>query len=450
MKVKKIKETISLRFVTLPILWVFLLLANNIHAGDFIGEYTAQWSNDSAEIKVTGCFKTLPNKLVSGDRLSHNHIKWAKIDGAPLRVARNKIWLPGAGSGCVEYLVDVNQAVTSRAPHKPDSVWILNTQSWLWLPDKNLVRLRFSDFQGNTINVAAPWKKQDDFYVVGNTPVDWTSRTVFGDFEQVEYPIGEDILSVTLVGNVRNRKDEILLWLAENSHATQTLFGEAPLKKSQVLVAPLGPKGGPVPWGEVQRGGYPTVHFFIDETRPIKQFMADWTASHELSHLFLPKIHWRDRWMSEGIASYYQNVLRARSGMLSQETAWQKLKQGFTRGRKAQDHRPLRNARKVMHLYWGGVGFYFLADLRLREQGKSLDQTMKRFKDCCLPSEQSWTAEELTTKLDELSQTSIFTSLLEKEATESRFPISENMEAASHPLIKKHLKSILQPKEYTF
>lgn len=47
------------------------------------------------------------------------------------------------------------------------------------------------------------------------------------------------------------------------------------------------------------------------------ELSRDWTATHELSHMLLPYVASRDRWLSESLASYYQNVLRARDGRLA-------------------------------------------------------------------------------------------------------------------------------------
>ena len=50
--------------------------------------------------------------------------------------------------------------------------------------------------------------------------------------------------------------------------------------------------------------------------------------------MLMPYISSRDRWLSEGLASYYQNVLRARDGRLTDTQAWQLLYEGFQRGKK--------------------------------------------------------------------------------------------------------------------
>ena len=48
----------------------------------------------------------------------------------------------------------------------------------------------------------------------------------------------------------------------------------------------------------------------VDASASSRDLRTDWTASHEFAHLLLPYVS--DKWVSEGVASYYQNVLQAR------------------------------------------------------------------------------------------------------------------------------------------
>ena len=55
-------------------------------------------------------------------------------------------------------------------------------------------------------------------------------------------------------------------------------------------------------------------------------------------------------WLAEGLASYWQNLLRARTGLLTPQQAWQQLDAGFGRGRSvAGDQLSLAELSGVMH-----------------------------------------------------------------------------------------------------
>ena len=89
----------------------------------------------------------------------------------------------------------------------------------------------------------------------------------------------------------------------------------------------------PVYFGRVVRDGGETVELLINPDNPVEAFHANWTATHELSHMMLPYVRRQQRWLSEGFAQYYQNLLLARAGRYTEQEAWRRLYEGFERGR---------------------------------------------------------------------------------------------------------------------
>ncbi len=81
---------------------------------------------------------------------------------------------------------------------------------------------------------------------------------------------------------------------------------------------------------------------------PIEDMYADWTATHEFSHLLLPRISWRQKWISEGFASYYQNVLMARAGSTRRSMPYESSAKALSavgiRGRSCRSTRLQRKA----------------------------------------------------------------------------------------------------------
>jgi len=165
--------------------------------------------------------------------------------------------------------------------------------------------------------------------------------------------------------------------------------------------------------------------------RPIDEFYDDWTATHEFSHLMLPYVGGRHKWISEGFASYYQNVLMSRASRYSEQQAWQKLYDGFKRGRASQPGLSLNDAAAAgirqarMKIYWSGAAIALLADVELRQRSggkESLDIALDRLQRCCLPSRRQWTGPELFTKLDSLLDAPVFMPLYRRHANEAGFP----------------------------
>ena len=204
------------------------------------------------------------------------------------------------------------------------------------------------------------------------------------------------------------------------------------------MVVDIGKQREPIPWAEVQRGESPAVHFFIDASRSVNQFKQDWTAVHEFSHLMVPYLHSESRWISEGLAQYYQNVLLARAGAYDALYAWQKIHAGLERGRNSRpelspNEAASGDARAArMKVYWSGAAIALMADVALRERSggqESLDTILERFQTCCLPSQDVWSGPEFFSKLDSLASKPVFMPLYRRYADTAGFPdVSEVFE----------------------
>ena len=243
---------------------------------------------------------------------------------------------------------------------------------------------------------------------------------------------GGQIRLAVLDGAPAERLGDMERWIDGAGRAVASLYGRFPIPSPQVIVVPTERASEPVPWAQVLRGGGPAALFFVDPRRGYEEFRSDWTAAHELSHMLLPYVYRNDAWLSEGFASYYQNVLRARVGLLTEEEAWQKLYAGFGRGRKGtrggtlqQTSRGMYRQRAFMRVYWSGAAYALENDVRLRlgdADARSLDEVLERLQACCLPSSRGWSGDELVARLDELAGTERFKPLAERYLASTRFP----------------------------
>jgi predicted metalloprotease with PDZ domain len=188
----------------------------------------------------------------------------------------------------------------------------------------------------------------------------------------------------------------------------------------------------PTPWAYVVRGGSPAAHFFINQRRPIREFHDDWTAVHELSHLLLPYVGSEDAWVSEGVATYYQNILRARGGSMTALEAWERLHAGFQRGMDSAHGMTLAQATENMYrggthmrVYWEGAAMILIADVKLRQitAGKqSMDTALAALNECCSSTERAWSGRELFDKLDEITGTTVLRELYDQHVASKDFP----------------------------
>jgi len=208
------------------------------------------------------------------------------------------------------------------------------------------------------------------------------------------------------------------------------VFGNFPQPQPQVLVIPVSRRGDATLGAQVMRGGGLAAVLLVNENRPLEEFTSDWIATHEFSHMLFPYIASNDRWLSEGLASYYQNVLRARNGRLTETQAWQKLYEGFQRGKKGTHGGSLAQAssegwRSTMRVYWSGAALMLQADMQLRETSggrQSLDTALQSLSQCCLENGRTWRAKEMFAQLDKLTGTQIFSSLYKQHVPAESFP----------------------------
>ncbi len=228
---------------------------------------------------------------------------------------------------------------------------------------------------------------------------------------------------------------QIIEWLRSASANVSLAYGRFPNPSPRIVVIPADSHaragGSPVPFGRVTRNREETIELYVNIERPIEEFYDDWTATHEFSHLMLPSLHGRHRWISEGFASYYQNVLMSRAGRYTPERAWEKLHAGFERGRASRPELSLNDAAAAgvrqarMKIYWSGAAIALLADIELRERSggkESLDIALERLQSCCLPATRSWSGPELFTRLDSLLDREVFMPLYRRYANKAGFP----------------------------
>jgi predicted metalloprotease with PDZ domain len=155
-------------------------------------------------------------------------------------------------------------------------------------------------------------------------------------------------------------------------------------------------------------------------------------AVHELSHLMHPYLGDRGAWLAEGLATYYQNVLRARAGLLTPAQAWDRLYEGFQRGAKDGGDDALEDIARNMHrthayqrVYWAGAAYWLTVDRDLRRASggaMNLETALSKFRDCCLPAYRQWKPEDFVARLDELAGVTTFSTRYREFAQMRRFP----------------------------
>jgi hypothetical protein len=237
------------------------------------------------------------------------------------------------------------------------------------------------------------------------------------------------------------QQQALVTWIDFLSTALLQVYGRWPRQEWSISISPVSAAhDDPIPWAQVKRNAVDSVEFYTAPNASSDTLKEAWTGYHELAHLLIPYQGWGDTWFSEGLASYYQNILQARSGMLSEEETWQKIYEGFLRGRadtqfNGQSLEEIsRNMRKdggFMRVYWSGAWYFLATDVRLRQQSsgkKSLDQALERLNQCC--AEKQLSVPQMVDKLDQLNRVLLFQPLYEQLIHSTEMPAFEDIFAS--------------------
>ena len=430
------------------VLLAMLLLAAGTASAERLHKYTVAIDAELSTLNVRACFDGAAPATLSAESLD------ATLALTEFRVESSRKSIEPSGSislksvpenGCVVYRVDVSRPIrqhdrTGDKIHHVGRDLLTSVGIWFWRPEKldvdEDIEITFVLPEG--IAVSAPWapvapRVDRAVFRTGRSPYDWPASVAFGRFREREIQVDGALLRLAVLdATPAADAEQMQAWIQDSARMVAELYGRFPQSQAQILVVPGARGNEPTPWAYVVRGGSPAAHFFINQRRPIKEFFEDWTAVHELSHLLLPYVNSDDIWLSEGVATYYQNVLRARGGRMTAPEAWQRLYAGFVRGMSSAHGLTLAQATESMYrddtymrVYWEGAAMLLIADVRLRQitAGKqSLDTALAALNECCATTDRAWSARQLFDKLDEVTGTGIFSAIYDQHVASKNFP----------------------------
>ena len=300
-------------------------------------EYYVSVSDDMQYLSVEAHFVEPVRSISARSSDAYRFLVEARECGseARIRIRSGRMQLPSAGVTCIRYEVDLERAARSERRNQvlAASNVVVSPTDWFWRPSlrgDNDIAVHFD--VDDSMNISVPWQimpGEEHSYMLGDSPESSAAPAVFGEFQYAEREIPGATLRITLLQPDGDLDTENLIdWVASAASNVTLAYGRFPNPSPSILVLPVGDGWDPeasVHFGRVIRDGGETIELMINENRPIREYYDNWTATHEFSHLMLPYIRRPHRWVSEGFASYYQNMLLARSGHYSEQRAWQKL-----------------------------------------------------------------------------------------------------------------------------
>jgi hypothetical protein len=361
-------------------------------------DYRIAYDVERGAIDVEICFRRfLPKRLVLAPGALFDAFGFSAAPGGARLELREESAVPvGLGpGGCVRYRIDLSRLERSRTWSRElatvgrDFVaapGLLLLRPPLWPADAE-VRVRFDMPAG--YRPVVPWPRAiDGLYRIDRHALELTGLIGLGRFAVDELRVAGTVADIAVLDAPhRATREGIRAWVRAAIEAVADLYGRFPTPRIAVIVRPVPARHSPVVFGTAMRAGGGHVRLLLSSTARDEDLPGEWVAVHEMTHLGMPWTYDSEAWLQEGFVTYYQEVLRARAGFLTEREAWARLERGFQRGRRSGGERPLASESETMgrehnyhRVYWAGAAIALEIDLAVRRRTggrQSLDDVMR-------------------------------------------------------------------------
>lgn len=245
------------------------------------------------------------------------------------------------------------------------------------------------------------------------------SLAAFGEMRRRSIAVPSAKIEMAIVGDdaIAMGDDAVAGWVDRSARTVAQLWGRFPVTTCAVFVTPVTGRDDVV-FGQALSLGGPAIKTFMGTEMTAHDIPQDWVLVHEMVHLGFPTFLNEGRWLGEGVATYYEPILRTRAGHLAPDKLWswfaEQMPRAATRGT-----RPLEGRGDIDSVYWGGAYFLLLADIRIREQTggkKSLDDAMRAIFAKDGDATHVWSVADVVRVADETTGTKVLATLYDEEA----------------------------------
>ena len=219
-------------------------------------------------------------------------------------------------------------------------------------------------------DVLLPWQPGPDgvYHLRAEDLVDSGFQAFGGRRCQARLP--DAVLDVAILGKMTHVGDaQICEWLRARGEEVRHIRRGFPYPRVSVSVYPVPGREDANVFGMVMWSSPPSIALLVGQDTRLDALTQDWTALHELLHLIHPAFVPRTPWISEGLATYFTELARSRSGRKTPEAAWAEMLRGFKRSRaqvSGQTMQEMINDSAPPEIYWLGAYFSLRLDVALR------------------------------------------------------------------------------------
>jgi hypothetical protein len=228
-------------------------------------------------------------------------------------------------------------------------------------------------------------------------------------------------------------KSRLKEWIIEVVDATTATIGEYPFDLH--IYFQRSDRGGqPVGFGHTIRGPEQSVRFYVDPSFSKEEFMEDWVAPHEISHLSQPFVGKNNKWFSEGYATYMSRQIMMEMGYYTEEEFdsiyFNRISQTkYAYGSNLLTHIQVSDSLLEHYIYgdmyWGSASYFFTVDQQLKEKHNiRFRDVVKDYQNCCRLKDKSLLS--IVQSYDSIIEDTLFTSLMRRYRNQPAGSVMEN------------------------
>jgi hypothetical protein len=224
----------------------------------------------------------------------------------------------------------------------------------------------------------------------------------FGKLKQRTLDIDGAHLEVTqLDGALDQSFDDLNAWIATSASAVRDFYKVFPVPRASVTVIPI-PMRDSVVFGKVMPESEPGVALLVGQHAARKALYSDWILVHELFHLGVPSFLDEGKWLDEGLATYYEPIIRVRAGLYTETEMWTELSTSMPQGLPAFEKLGLEKADDRAGIYWGGALACLVADVeaRKRDPRRGLEVGLRALREAGGNASEVWSLAEVVGTVD--------------------------------------------------
>lgn len=314
---------------------------------------------------------------------------------------------PGTRDGTAHYTIALR--AMAKTTHQYLSVFrtgpsiVAEPTTWLAVPepsDAYTLLLRFDLPAGGDVATALP--RDGDRYRIAATDVFRAGSIVFGTFTRttVDVPApgtlaaGTDdtvAIDLAILGEPMTASvTELTEWVAYSARAVSEFWRGFPVERPLVLLVPVTARS--VTYGRVGLNAGITIPILVGRNTDPADLYQDWVLIHEMLHLGSPFMRDTGAWLNEGIATFYEPIVRMRAGWKTRDEVWQEWIEWMPNGLRAMGEVGLEDA-EGGGIYWGGALFLLLAEIEVRQRTNlelGIEDCLRDIRDAGGTTETRW------------------------------------------------------------